>query len=142
MEKEEFYQFHISLAEGFLNEAEIANANGKYYAVVRSSCLAIWNIAKAMISIFSDLQKDYEIAIQLEMIKWSHNLRKEIEEKLNILSRLTKKYDSTKFNLSTFGNEEERKPPWQIYDKSQAEEALDDVYFAFKLTEEVYSFVS
>lgn len=132
-------QYRLTLARGYVEEAEQLAHNSLYRASVSSAQLAVENAAKSVIALFRPVVKTHNLSDLLLNLIEEQKLDEESSLKVEQLALCTSRLGFREHILTDYGDELTLTPPWEIYTKERAESALVTAKEAVTLAQEVAS---
>ncbi len=125
--------YRMKLAEGYLERAERFFAENAWLDCVRDAQAAVENAAKAIIALFAPVQRSHEhirqLASLLENGVFPEHIRPLVEDNLAVFGAMGRK----ELIAATYGDEETFTPPWELFDREDAEKALKMARKAVKI---------
>jgi HEPN domain-containing protein len=130
-------QYRLTLARGYVEEAEQLARNSLFRASVSSAQLAVENAAKAVIALFRPVAKTHHLNDLLISLIEEQKLDDETSLKVEHLALCTSRLGFREHILTDYGDELTLTSPWEIYTKERAESGLAIAKAALALAEEV-----
>ena len=138
MNAPDLVRYRLRLAEGFLKEVEEDFGIERWRSCVDNAQLATENAGKSVLALFGVVPKTHDPAQQIARIlrtrdlPWS--LRSAMEKMLPELLAL----GSAEHFLTDYGDEVAYKSPWEIFDKSAADVALEAARRSLESARSIY----
>lgn len=117
--------YRLKLAQGFYEEASQDLESQRYRSCVDNSQMCIENSAKAIIVCFTPVGKTHQPGQQLKKIM-KRELSSEIRERIKRAIPLVEQHGFEEHILTDYGDEENRKTPWELLNREAAEAAHKD----------------
>lgn len=116
--------YRLSLAKGFLNEAEQDIVLSRWRSCVDNSQLAVENAGKTALSLFGVVPKSHDPARQVSAILQRESLPEEISLALKQMLPDLVALGEREHVLTDYGDEETYTLPWDLFTQQSAETAL------------------
>lgn len=130
-------RYRLVLAEGYLERAERFFAQESWHDCVRDAQASVENAGKAVVARFVPVERSRDpvrqILTLLENNVFPEKLRPLIERGIPAFSALGFK----EHIQVTYGDEETYTPPWELFDRADAEESLRVAKGAVKVARQV-----
>ena len=131
-------RYRLTLAEGQLTDAEQDLEQSRWHTCVADAQMAVENAGKAIIACFVPVEKTHEPAKQIRTLLKEALVPNSVRGVIvNILPALTALGWEVHIRV-TYGDEETFTPPWELYNRTEAEAALDAARQAIAAAQHVY----
>ncbi len=127
-------EYRARLAQRYLSEAEEAFKLGNYRLAVSSSQLSVKNSAKAVIALSKTPSWSHDPSY--ELIETIQTIPEELREKAQELARIARTL-APEHGRVTYGEPIRGLTPWEIYNKEDAEEAIQKARRAKEIMDEI-----
>jgi HEPN domain-containing protein len=116
-------EFRLELAEGFLKEAEQDLGLARWRSCADNAQMSVENAAKAVIAMHGPVPKVHQVKPALARLSQDPGL-KELTREIAALEDISEKLGFEAHIRSDYGDESQYRTPWELFDRSTAEEAL------------------
>jgi len=131
-------RYRLILAEGYLAKAERFFKEALWHDCVRDAQAAVENAGKSIVACFVPVEKTHEPAKQIRAMldegAFPEAVCEEVVRALTALGGLGWR----EHVLATYGDEESFTPPWDLFDRAQAADALDSARQSVSAARRVY----
>ena len=117
--------YRLVLASGFMSEAELDYGSNRWLNCVRNAQLAVENAGKSVLAMFEIPHRTHDPAKSIAAVLRNQDLPDSIEQKIQALLPVLLTLGSTEHFMTDYGDESSRTPPWDLFDKDSATEALE-----------------
>lgn len=117
-------RYRLRLAEGFLEESRQDNVSQRWRSCVDNSQLAVENAAKAVLSLIGPVGKTHNPAILLRQALDSSCYQQSIFRQVERVAECAELLGPDIHAKSDYGDEIGRRTPWELFDKTDAQQAL------------------
>lgn len=128
MQVTEETRYRLRLAEGFLEEACQDFASRRWRSCVDNSQLAVENAAKAVLSLLGPVGRTHNPAVllrqALDASRYPHPHPQSIFQQVERLAECAELLGPDIHARSDYGDESEWRTPWELFDESDAQQAL------------------
>ena len=132
MNSREEAEYRLELAKGFLERARRSLERGDLSECVSNSQLSVENAAKAVISCIRIPSWTHDPSEELRQIAELQEVRqmgREVQEELDRVAEAAHRL-APEHGRSSYGDRARRIPPWQLYSREDASEALRAAEFS------------
>jgi HEPN domain-containing protein len=135
--------YRLELARGFLEEARQDVDLGRWRSAVDGSQIAVENAGKAALALFGRIGRTHNPATQIRHLIGEGRLDAGFSEGLERLAELAELLGPDVHVQTDYGDEVEGRTPWELFDETDARQALamaeEAVSLAARLIREVRS---
>lgn len=117
--------YRLKLAQGFYDEASQDLKLQRYRSCVDNSQMCIENSTKAIIICFTPVGKTHQPEQQLKKII-KGKLPSKVGEKIKQIIPIVEQHGFEEHILSDYGDEENRKTPWELFNRETAKATHKD----------------
>jgi HEPN domain-containing protein len=129
--------YRLRLAEGFLAEARLNNQHELWRSCVDNSQLAAENAAKATLAITGPVTRTHNPAVILLDALKKGSFPQQLEEQVRKIAECAALLGPQVHSESDYGDEANWRTPWELFDKTKAEEALELAETAVRLSQQI-----
>jgi HEPN domain-containing protein len=122
-----------------VSEAERAYKQEEWRLCVRSSRDGVESGAKSVIACFGPVEKTHNVERQLNYLIEKGLIAKSVEKEVKELIEISSKMGFKKHILLQYGDEDIFRDPWQLFDETAAEEALEIAHISLEIARKVYN---
>lgn len=135
--------YRLELARGFLEEARQDVGLGRWRSAVDGSQIAVENAGKVALALFGRIGRTHNPATQIRRLIGEGRLDAGFSEGLERLAELAELLGPDVHVQTDYGDEVEGRTPWELFDETDARQALamaeEPVSLAARLIREVRS---
>lgn len=130
-------RYRLTLAQGQLADAEQDLEQSRWHTCVADAQMAVENAGKAIVACFAPVEKTHEPAEQIKALLEEELVPNSVRDVIvNALPALTALGWEVHIR-ATYGDETTFTPPWELYDQTEAEGALDAARQAIAVAHQV-----
>jgi HEPN domain-containing protein len=129
--------YRLRLCEGFLAEARLNNQHELWRSCVDNSKLAAENAAKATLAITGPVTRTHNPAVILLDALKKGSFPQQLEEQVRKIAECAALLGPQVHSESDYGDEANWRTPWELFDKTKAEEALELAETAVRLSQQI-----
>ncbi len=129
--------YRIKIAVGFLAEARQNFAFEQWRACVEHSQLAVENAAKMALALLGPVPRTHDPAVTLGRALQQNRFRETARSLVEQLTTCAEQLGTDIHIESSYGDENAFRTPWDLFDKTDAQRALDTAIEAVRLAEEL-----
>lgn len=129
--------YRLQLAEHYLEDAEQEFDKSRFSDCVGSAQEAVENSAKAIVACFWPVEKSHEPDRQLRQLLQKANLPKFITAQIEAAWDTFTEMGTATHIRATYGDEENRIPPWVLVSQNESESALRKARAAVALARDI-----
>ena len=129
--------YRLRLAEGFLAEARLNNQHELWRSCVDNSQLAAENAAKAALALTGPVTRTHNPAVVLLDALKKGSFPQELEEQVRKIAECAALLGPQVHSESDYGDEANWRTPWELFDKTKAEEALELAETTVRLSQQI-----
>jgi len=133
-------EYRLRLAKGFQREAEQDFQLQRWRSCVDNAQLSVENSGKAIIAIFEPVEKTHNPAINLRKLIAKGLVDNALRGDLNAALTYFDELGFEEHFLTDYGDEKNYKDPWSLFNKSDAQKALDIMQKCLTVAEAFYQF--
>jgi HEPN domain-containing protein len=137
MDSERDVRYRLTLAEGFLGEAEEDVRSSRWRSCVDNAQLAVENANKAAIGRFGPIPRSHNAAALLEELGKRNDLPPGTAPKPPALKALGERLSYEEHIRSDYGEEASYRTPWELFGPAEAAEAIAVAREAVALAPEI-----
>lgn len=124
MESRRDARYRLRLAEGFLREAEQDCELGRWRSVVDNSQLAVENAAKAVLASTQPVPRVHDPGRLLRQALAQGRFAEQVAQQVEELATCAELLGPDVHIQTDYGDETGGRTPWELFDESEAQEAL------------------
>jgi HEPN domain-containing protein len=137
MDSEQDVRFRMRLAEGFLHEAHEDLHLSRWRSCVDNAQLSVENSVKAVIARFAPVPRTHDLAGPLQELHASADFGPEMKDLLWELRTCAEQLGYEEHVRSDYGEEGSFVTPWELFDQSDAQKAVEIARRALSLAKQV-----
>jgi len=134
--------YRLKLAEGFFDEAQQDVNLGRWRSAMDNSQLAVENAAKAVLALIGPVGRTHKPGPLLRQVVQDGTLEISDPAKVKRLAQLAELLGFDVHMQTDYGDEMGGRTPWELFDESDARQALAMAEEAVKLAQEIIKVVS
>jgi len=138
MTPQEEARYRLTLAKGYLAEAEEDFSMKRWRSCAAGSQLAIENSAKAIIACFVPVALTHDPAPQLARLLEAETVPEEVATKAKEIIPIAAKFGGKEHGLLSYGDTKRFRDPWSLVSEEKAKEAIEGARRCVKVAEEIY----
>lgn len=124
MKQADQMRYRLRLAEGFLDEARQDRASHRWRSCVDNSQLAVENAAKVFLAFLGPVARTHNPGMLLEQALQGKRFPEAIYDDVRRIVECAKTLGPKVHAETDYGDEEAGQTPWELFDESSAEDAL------------------
>lgn len=117
-------RYRLRLAEGFLEESRQDMVSRRWRSCMDNSQLAVENAAKAALSLIGPVGKTRNPAVLLRQALNDGRYQQSVFRKIEQIAECAELLGPDIHAKSDYGDESGRRTPWELFDESDAQQAL------------------
>ena len=117
-------EYRLKVAQGFLNEASQDVGLGRWRSAVDNAQLAVENSAKAVLSLLGPVGRTHNPAVPLQQALADGLFALAYRQPIRRLVELAELMGPDVHVQTDYGDEVGRRTPWELFDQSDAQQAL------------------
>ena len=117
-------RYRLSLAEGFLKEAEAAREHELHRAAVDAAQLSVENSAKAVVALCRPVPRIHELSGVVDALMSEDEFDDSERQSLARLRELAEMLGFETHVRTDYGDELQGVTPWDLYDEAEARKAI------------------
>jgi HEPN domain-containing protein len=129
--------YRLKLAQGFLNESQQDVSLKRWRSTVDNAQLSIENSAKAVLALIGPVGRTHQPAIFLRQAVQIGNFPSDQNIKINRLAELSELLGHDVHIQTDYGDEMLGQTPWELFDKDDAEQAVNMAVEALSLAQAI-----
>lgn len=129
--------YRLTLARGFLNEAQQDISLKRWRSAVDNAQLSIENSAKAVLALLGPVGRTHQPAVFLRQAVQSETFPTDENIKVNRLAELSELLGPDVHIQTDYGDETLGQTPWELFDGDDAEQAVNMAVEALSLAQAI-----
>lgn len=134
-------QYRLRLAEGFCEEARQDKALQRWRSCVDNSQVSVENAAKAALSLLGPVGRTHNPATLLRQALKEGRFAQTIQPQVERLAECAELLGPDIHVKSDYGDESRQRTPWELFDESDAQQALNLAEEARRLARYLLDFI-
>lgn len=129
--------YRLRLAEGFLDEARQDLGLRRWRSCIDNSQLSVENAAKTVLAMLGPVGRTHNPAILLRKALAEGRFLETVHGEVVQVAECSEVLGQDIHMETDYGSEAEWRTPWELFDESDAQQALDTAERAFRLANQV-----
>lgn len=131
--------FRLETARRYLTAAEKMREAEEWPGCVHYAQLAVENGLKSILACWGPVPRSHDLAEWLYRVL-NQELPEETRSRIQQMIPLAEEYGRQKHVLSTYGDEETLLTPWDLFDETDAQKAIEDARQCVTIAGEIYEY--
>lgn len=140
MKSKEDAEYRLRLTEGFLKEAIQDFELSRWRSCVDNSQLSVENSGKTIIACFKPVEKTHDPTKQVSALLENKEIHPDLVGDVSAIIQMMGELGFEEHFMTDYGNENDYKDPWELFQEDDAKEALEFAKECAKIAREVYEF--